>query len=206
MNRSFHSWNFSPVGYPTSPRLRSHREKEPKIIASVKPKFPLTIFWRTFCISRTVRPSGAPYQMTSSTRLCLPRMPKNPRDILYRIWNFSKGAKRSLEPLCPQTTKSDDLGQLPVLLPANVLPKPPSASHFQWKPQRFLSEPQPPPQDDGKLMEQDLANVRQMIDGKLIKKTRPRRTVDYNGGVGRWALVHRISFLGWYGCWYLRVR
>jgi hypothetical protein len=38
-------------------------------------------------------------------------------------------------------------------------------------------------------LEAELANARQMIDGKLIKKTRPRRTVDYNGGMGRWLLV-----------------
>ncbi|EKM83138.1 hypothetical protein AGABI1DRAFT_111633 [Agaricus bisporus var. burnettii JB137-S8] len=31
-----------------------------------------------------------------------------------------------------------------------------------------------------------------MIDGKLIKKTRPRRTVDYNGGMGRWALLRTL--------------
>jgi polyadenylation factor subunit 2 len=91
------------------------------------------------------------------------------------------------------------MSDLPVLLPANVLPKPPSAARLHWEPQKFLSEPQPPPQDDGKLMEQDLANARQTIDGKLIKKTRPRRTVDYNGGVGRWALVLHISFLWLYG-------
>ncbi|KIM49650.1 hypothetical protein M413DRAFT_438821 [Hebeloma cylindrosporum] len=84
------------------------------------------------------------------------------------------------------------MAALPVLLPANVLPKPSSTPHLQWKPQKFLSDPQPPPQDDGKLVEQDLANARQMIDGKLIKKTRPRRTVDYNGGVGRWALLRKL--------------
>jgi hypothetical protein len=43
-------------------------------------------------------------------------------------------------------------------------------------------------------LEAELANARQMIDGKLIKKTRPRRTVDYNGGMGRWLLVRRLDF------------
>ncbi|KNZ79943.1 Polyadenylation factor subunit 2 [Termitomyces sp. J132] len=31
-----------------------------------------------------------------------------------------------------------------------------------------------------------------MLDGKLIKKTRPRRTVDYNGGMGRWTLLRKL--------------
>jgi len=46
------------------------------------------------------------------------------------------------------------------------------------------------------MLEAELANARQMIDGKLIKKTRPRRTVDYNGGMGRWLLVRcALNFL-----------
>jgi polyadenylation factor subunit 2 len=52
-----------------------------------------------------------------------------------------------------------------------------------------MSEPQPPPMDDMKLQELEMAAARQMMDGKIVKKTRPRRTVDYNGGLGRWALV-----------------
>ena len=28
-----------------------------------------------------------------------------------------------------------------------------------------------------------------LLDGKILKKTRPRRTVDYNGGLGRLMLV-----------------
>lgn len=43
--------------------------------------------------------------------------------------------------------------------------------------------------DDAKLQEAEMAAARQMMDGKLVKKTRPRRTVDYTGGVGRWGLV-----------------
>ncbi|KAG6813418.1 hypothetical protein H0H92_011397 [Tricholoma furcatifolium] len=77
---------------------------------------------------------------------------------------------------------------LPVLLPKGSIPK----QQLEWKPQRYLSDPQPPPQDDGKLQELELANARQMLDGKLIKKTRPRRTVDYNGGMGRWALLRKL--------------
>lgn len=78
---------------------------------------------------------------------------------------------------------------LPLLLPQKALPQPPNVPHLEWKPQKYLSDPQPPPQDESKLQEEALANARLMIDGKLIKKTRPRRTVDYNGGMGRWALV-----------------
>lgn len=78
---------------------------------------------------------------------------------------------------------------LPILLPASAIPKPSPSLYHEWKPQKYLSEPQPPPQDDGKVIEQEMANARQMLDGKIIKKTRPRRTVDYNGGMGRWALV-----------------
>ncbi|PPQ82361.1 hypothetical protein CVT25_008322 [Psilocybe cyanescens] len=81
---------------------------------------------------------------------------------------------------------------LPILLPGNAIPKSISTPHLDWKPRRYLSEPQPPPQDDGKVLEQELANARQMIDGKIIKKTRPRRTVDYNGGMGRWALLRKL--------------
>ncbi|KAF8638812.1 hypothetical protein AX17_001870 [Amanita inopinata Kibby_2008] len=81
---------------------------------------------------------------------------------------------------------------LPVLLPASALPQTPSVPHQQWKPKRHLSLPQPPPQDDGKLQEQELMNARQTLDGKMIKKTRPRRTVDYNGGMGRWSLIRKL--------------
>ncbi|KAF8968246.1 WD40-repeat-containing domain protein [Flammula alnicola] len=84
------------------------------------------------------------------------------------------------------------MASLPVLLPGNIVPRSSSTPHLEWKPKRYLSEPQPPPQDDGKVMEQELANARQMIDGKIIKKTRPRRTVDYNGGMGRWALLRKL--------------
>ncbi len=78
---------------------------------------------------------------------------------------------------------------LPLLLPQKTLAQPLNVSHLEWKPKRYLSDPQPPPQDESKVQEETLANARLMIDGKLIKKTRPRRTVDYNGEMGRWALV-----------------
>lgn len=78
---------------------------------------------------------------------------------------------------------------LPILLPTRAIPRLPATPHLEWTPRKYLTEPQPPPQDDGKIQEQELANARQMLDGKIIKKTRPRRTVDYNGSMGRWALV-----------------
>ncbi|PFH53599.1 hypothetical protein AMATHDRAFT_137430 [Amanita thiersii Skay4041] len=81
---------------------------------------------------------------------------------------------------------------LPILLPASALPQVPNVPHQQWKPKRYMFPPQPPPQDDAKLQEQELANARQMLDGKMIKKTRPRRTVDYNGGMGRWVLMRKL--------------
>lgn len=78
---------------------------------------------------------------------------------------------------------------LPLLLPQRSNFQPRNVPQLEWKPNRYLLDPQPPPQDESKLQEETLANARLMIDGKLIKKTRPRRTVDYNGGMGRWALV-----------------
>lgn len=80
---------------------------------------------------------------------------------------------------------------LPLLLPSNALP---STSSTTWQPKKFLEPPQPPPQDDGRLQDTALAAARQLLDGKALKKVRPRRTVDYGGGMGRWILVReRIS-------------
>jgi polyadenylation factor subunit 2 len=73
---------------------------------------------------------------------------------------------------------------LPVLLPDRARPS--STTNLEWTPTKYRSAPQPPPTDEGKIPDND---PRQLLDGKLIKKTRPRRTVDYNGGMGRWALV-----------------
>lgn len=77
---------------------------------------------------------------------------------------------------------------VPVLLPSSSLPRP-SHPTLEWTPKRYLTGPQPPPVDDAKVLEQELAAARQLADGKAVKKTRPRRTVDFNGGMGRWALV-----------------
>jgi polyadenylation factor subunit 2 len=78
-----------------------------------------------------------------------------------------------------------------LLLPKSALPGP--STSLEWQPTRYLSDPQPPPVDDAKVQEQELANARQLLDGKQVKKTRPRRTVDYNSGMGRWILVSFIS-------------
>jgi len=82
---------------------------------------------------------------------------------------------------------------LPVLLPATAIPQLGSTSHLEWWPKKYRSAPQPPPQDDARNQEIELANARQMLDGKVIKKTRPRRTVDYNGEMGRWTLVYSFA-------------
>ncbi|KAN0075521.1 WD40-repeat-containing domain protein [Tylopilus felleus] len=84
--------------------------------------------------------------------------------------------------------------RVPVLLPSNSLPRP-SHPTLEWTPKRYLTGPQPPPVDDTKVVEQEMAAARQLADGKAVKKTRPRRTVDFNGGMGRWALLrkHRLN-------------
>jgi polyadenylation factor subunit 2 len=77
---------------------------------------------------------------------------------------------------------------LPLLLPT----QPPKTTKYPaWKPQRHLQLPQPPVVDDQRIHDLELAVQRQLLDGKALKKTRPRRTVDYAGGMGRWALVCR---------------
>ena len=43
--------------------------------------------------------------------------------------------------------------------------------------------------DDQRIHDLELAVQRQLLDGKALKKTRPRWTVDYAGGMGHWALV-----------------
>ena len=81
---------------------------------------------------------------------------------------------------------------LPVLLPAKALPKPHALSHLEWTPKRYLGEPQPPSNEDARLQEEFIQ--KQLLEGKVVKKTRPRRTVDYNGGMGRWILVSQFVF------------
>lgn len=81
---------------------------------------------------------------------------------------------------------------LPLLLPQKTVSTPSNAFHYEWTPVKYLSEPQPPPMDDMKLQEMEMAAARQIIDGKIVKKTRPRRTVDYNGGLGRWTMLRKL--------------
>jgi len=78
---------------------------------------------------------------------------------------------------------------LPLLLPASVLGVKSEPDPQEWKPSKHLQVPQPPPMDDSKQHDQEMAAARQLIDGKAFKKVRPRRTVDYFAGVGRWTLV-----------------
>ena len=77
--------------------------------------------------------------------------------------------------------------QPPLLLPPEyILPDP---NPEEWAPAKLFEEPAPPPVDNDKIRELELAAQRQLLDGKALKKTRPRRTVDYTGGVGKFALV-----------------
>ncbi|KAI3605045.1 polyadenylation factor subunit 2 [Moniliophthora roreri] len=81
---------------------------------------------------------------------------------------------------------------LPVLLPNEAVVQPSTTPHVEWNPKRYKLSPQPPPTDDSKTQEMELAYARQFLDGKVIKKTRPRRTVDYNGGMGRWHSLRKL--------------
>ncbi|KAH7107224.1 WD40-repeat-containing domain protein [Auriculariales sp. MPI-PUGE-AT-0066] len=82
-------------------------------------------------------------------------------------------------------------GQVPLLLPAAFIA--PNPAPGEWVPTRYLEEPQPPPVDSEKMRELELAAQRQLLDGKALKKTRPRRTVDYTGGLGKWALLSKLK-------------
>ena len=78
---------------------------------------------------------------------------------------------------------------LPLLLPASVLGAKSESDPQEWKPSRYLQAPLPPPKDDTKQHDLEMAAARQLIDGKAFKKVRPRRTIDYFAGVGRWTLA-----------------
>ncbi|KAF7310508.1 WD-REPEATS-REGION domain-containing protein [Mycena chlorophos] len=75
------------------------------------------------------------------------------------------------------------------LLPPSAIPR---QVKNEWRPSRYLSEPQPPPVDEAMRMQELEAVARAMADGKPVKKTRPRRTVDYNGPLGRWTLLRKL--------------
>lgn len=86
-------------------------------------------------------------------------------------------------------TRNMSSSTIPVLLPGYAQPKHSSTS---WEPTKYLQPPQPPPIDETHAKELEVAAQRQLLDGKALKKTRPRRTVDYAGGMGRWALVRMV--------------
>ena len=88
----------------------------------------------------------------------------------------------------PSVLKMPDV---PLLLPEYSQPRPSSNS---WQPTNHLLPPNPPPVDEGQVRDQEMAAQRQLMDGKALKKTRPRRTVDYAGGMGRWALVSASAY------------
>ena len=79
------------------------------------------------------------------------------------------------------------MAALPVLLPARALP-PTELSRFEWVPKADLSTPPPAPVDET-TVDQEIAMARQAMEGKVVRKVRPRRTVDYGGPMGRWTLV-----------------
>lgn len=81
---------------------------------------------------------------------------------------------------------------LPILLPKPALPKGPPTSS-QWRPTNHLMMPQPPASDEAKQQELAMAAARYLADGKPIKKTRPRRTVDYMSGLGCWNSVRKTA-------------
>jgi polyadenylation factor subunit 2 len=63
---------------------------------------------------------------------------------------------------------------------------------LEWKPKVYMQPPQPPPPDEARMHDMEMAVARQLMDGKALKKIRPRRTVDYLGSMGKWALVSGI--------------
>jgi len=104
-------------------------------------------------------------------------------------------ARKHLDPNTVGGTSSKmSTETLPLLLPASVLESKSESDPQEWKPSRYLQAPQPPPRDDSKQHDLEMAAARQLIDGKAFKKVRPRRTVDYFAGVGRWTLVSLLAF------------
>lgn len=81
-----------------------------------------------------------------------------------------------------------------LLLPLNAIP---SSSTTEWRPSRHPDVPLPPPVEEPNMAELEMAAARQSMDGRPIKKTRPRRTVDFNGSMGRWHLVSKCLIKRW---------
>ena len=94
-------------------------------------------------------------------------------------------------------------GSLPLLLPPCYLPSQ-EESKIGWRPTRNLEVPNPPPPEDPRALEMDMA--RQLADGKPVKKVHPRRTVDYAGAMGRWALVSASHIPGPMPAWLMVCR
>ena len=74
------------------------------------------------------------------------------------------------------------------------------------EPQRYLYSPQPSAVDDQRINGLEITVYRQLFDGKALKKTGPRRIVDYAGWNGLLSVVcrrfvHRRKSLsqGWPG-------
>lgn len=79
-----------------------------------------------------------------------------------------------------------ELEGIPLLLPKSDIPiQHPGA----WKATKYLKPPEPQLQDDSRVLEMEAAALKQGIDTRPFKKVRPRRTVDYMGGIGRWNMV-----------------
>jgi hypothetical protein len=93
---------------------------------------------------------------------------------------------------CDVTAASMLKFDLPVLLPPESIPRPQTIG---WTPKRYLSPLQPPPVEEIKTNEAELTAARGFLDGKQLKKNRPRRTVDYNGSLGRWILVSVVCLV-----------
>ncbi|PVG00060.1 WD40 repeat-like protein [Serendipita vermifera] len=78
---------------------------------------------------------------------------------------------------------------LPILIP-NLKPLPEDI----WKPTKYLIKPEPPAALPDITPAVEAAAQMVGIDGKtLLKKTKPRRTVDYFGPVGRWLWIRRTA-------------
>jgi len=134
-----------------------------------------------------------------SVRSLLSKIPNNDQNIRnhyfpirttsIRVSSFRSEAKLGGTRSRLNTMASVSTPKLPLLLPNTFQPHPEAQSSLEWKPSKYLAPPLPPPLDDAKQHDQEMAQARQLIDGKAIKKVRPRRTIDYFAGMGRWALV-----------------
>ncbi|KAG8860603.1 pre-mRNA cleavage and polyadenylation factor (CPF) complex subunit [Serendipita sp. 411] len=77
----------------------------------------------------------------------------------------------------------------PLLIP-NIQSLPPDV----WRPTKHLSKPEPPPPPPDVNPAIEAAAMAAGMDGKtLLKKTKPRRTVDYFGPMGRWLWMRKLA-------------